>query len=377
MMIGPYPGSPDRIDGGAASALTYLSQELASRPGMELIGVRIAGSGTDAPGDSNFEWPIVELPLTRLGLTTLYRQQRKHFDNLLQRYRPDIVHAQGIDLPGYLAVNSGVPAIVTVHGILGEETKYGPDALARVRSFLTGTMLEYPTVRRASDLISISRYVTDHYGGRIGGRVHEIPNAIAPRYFNIRRAPEKGRLLFAGRIIKRKGVVDLVRAFGKVREDGAKLIFAGAATERRYVDLVREEVARLQLEKQVEFLGLLDETTMLGEFSRAEALILPSYQETAPMVIQQGMAAGLAVVATRICGIPYQIQHDVSGLLYTAGAVDELATLIQRLGMDRGLGERLGNAARAVAVEKYHAGKVAEATLIAYETVLRNQVGGD
>ena len=28
MMIGPYPGSPDKIDGGAASALTYLSQEL-------------------------------------------------------------------------------------------------------------------------------------------------------------------------------------------------------------------------------------------------------------------------------------------------------------------------------------------------------------
>ena len=38
MMIGPYPGSPDRIDGGAASALVYLSQELASRPGVELIG---------------------------------------------------------------------------------------------------------------------------------------------------------------------------------------------------------------------------------------------------------------------------------------------------------------------------------------------------
>jgi len=373
-MIGPYPGSPDKIDGGAASALTYLSQELASRPGIELIGVRIADNSTAAKGVSNFEWPIVELPLGRLGLTTLYRQQRKHFEGLLRRYRPDIVHAQGTDLPGYLAVNSGVPSVVTVHGILGEETKYGADALTRVRSLLTGVLLEYPTVRRATDLISISPYVTEHYGNQISGRVHEIPNAIAPRYFGIRRAPEKGRLLFAGRIIKRKGVVDLVRAFAKVREDGAKLIFAGAATEPDYGRLVRQEVARLSLVEQVEFLGLLDETTMLEEFSRAEALVLPSYQETAPMVIQQGMAAGLAVIATRICGVPYQIQHEETGLLYTAGAVDDLAMLIQRLGTERALGKRLGEAARAAAVGRFHATKVADATLAAYESILRSHV---
>ncbi len=160
MMIGPYPGSPDKIDGGAASALTYLSQELASRSGIELIGVRIADTSTASKGVRKFDWPIVDLPLGRLGLTTLYRQQRKHFDDLLQRYRPDIVHAQGIDLPGYIAVNSGFPSVVTVHGILGEETKYGADVLARARSFLTGMLLEQPTVRRATDLISISPYVS-------------------------------------------------------------------------------------------------------------------------------------------------------------------------------------------------------------------------
>jgi glycosyltransferase involved in cell wall biosynthesis len=374
MMIGPYPGSPDKIDGGAASALTYLSEELASRPGIELIGVRIADTSTASKGGSNFGWPIVDLPLGRLGLTTLYRQQRKHFDGLLQRFRPDIVHAQGTDLPGYIAVNSGFPAVVTVHGILGEETKYGADVLKRARSFLTGVLLENPTVRHATDLISISPYVTEHYGNQIGGRVHEIPNAIAPRYFSIRRLPEKGRLLFAGRIIKRKGVLDLVRAFAKVREGRGRLVFAGAATDPGYERLVRQEVARLGLVEQVEFAGLLDEPRMLEEFSRAEALVLPSYQETAPMVIQQAMAAGMAVIATRICGVPYQIQHDVTGLLYTAGAVEDLATLLRRLGTKQSLATQVGEAARAAAIERYHAAKVAEATLAAYESILRSHV---
>lgn len=373
MMIGPYPGSPDKIDGGAASALVYLSQELARRDGVDLIGVRIADTSTAAKGRRDFGWPVIDLPLGRLGLTTQYRQLRKQFDELLRQHRPDIVHAQGIDLPGYIAVNSGVPSIVTVHGILGEETRYGADMRTRARSFLTGVLLEQPTVKRAKELISISPYVTQHYGSSFSGRVHEIPNAIAAQYFGIRRAPQKGRLLFAGRIIKRKGVIDLVRAFAQSRQDGGKLVFAGAATEPDYERLVRQQVMQLGLDRHVEFRGLLDEPAVLEEFSRAEALILPSYQETAPMVIQQAMAAGLTVVATRICGVPYQIQHDVTGLLYTAGEVGELAALLKRLASEGSLGVRLGEAARAAAVERYHAATVADATLTAYEKVLRRR----
>ncbi len=371
MMIGPYPGSPDKIDGGAASALTYLSQELARRPGIDFIGVRVADTSTAASGRSNFEWPIVDLPLGRLGLTTLYRQQRNHFAGLLRRYRPDIVHAQGTDLPGYIAVKSGVPSVVTVHGILGEETKFGADVLARARSFLNAVLLEQPTVRHATDLISISPYVTEHYGNRIGGRVHEIPNAIAAQYFEVRRKPEKGRLLFAGRLIKRKGVVDLVRALAQSRLDGAQIVFAGAATDPEYERLVRQESSRLNLVDRIKYRGLLDESSMLEEFSRAEALVLPSYQETAPMVIQQAMAAGVAVIATRICGVPYQIQHNVTGLLYPAGAVDHLAALLHRLGTELSLSERLGEAARVVAIERYHAAKVADATLNTYKSILQ------
>jgi len=370
MMIGPYPGSPDKIDGGAASALTYLSQELANRPGIELIGVRIADSTTKAKIAGDFGWPIVDLPLGRLGLTTLYRRPRELFAGLSQRFRPDIVHAQGTDLPGYIAVNGDVPSIVTVHGILGEETRYGAGFAARARSFLNGALLEKATVQQATDLISISPYVTRHYGKRIRGRVYEIPNAIAPRYFSVQRQPETGRLLFAGRLIKRKGVVDLVRAFAKAGVDGT-LVFAGAATEPEYELLLRQEIARFGLIERVAFRGLLDEASMLEEFSRAEALVLPSYQETAPMVIQQAMAAGLAVIATNICGVPYQIQHDVTGLLYTAGDINGLVTLLRRLGSEPMLSGRLGPAARLTANSRYHATKVADATLDAYKAILQ------
>jgi glycosyltransferase involved in cell wall biosynthesis len=370
VMIGPYPGSPDKIDGGAASALTYLSQELASRPGIDLIGVRIADTRTASRSSGKFAWPVVDLPLGRLGLSTLYRRQRRDFAGMLQRYRPDVVHGQGVDLPGFIAVHCGLPSVVTVHGILGEETRYEAGLSARVRSSLTGVLLERPTIRRATDLISISPYVSRHYRNLMRGRVHEIPNPISQRYFDIKRDPERGRLLFAGRIIRRKGVLDLVRAFGDAFEESDCLVLAGAATDRDYDRLVRQEAAHRGIIARVEFRGLVDEAAILEEFSRASALVLPSYQETAPMVIQQAMAAGIPVIATRICGIPDQIEDGATGLLYEAGAVDQLAGLIRRLRMDPLLAARIGEAARMAATGRYRAAPVADATLRAYEAIL-------
>jgi hypothetical protein len=65
MMIGPYPRSPDRIDGGAASALTYLSQALLAEPGVELVGVRVAANDTGSNKDADFGWPIANLIANR------------------------------------------------------------------------------------------------------------------------------------------------------------------------------------------------------------------------------------------------------------------------------------------------------------------------
>ncbi len=149
-----------------------------------------------------------------------------------------------------------------------------------------------------------------------------------------------------------------------------KVVLAGAAPDKSYENLVRMESARLGLSNIVVFAGLLDEASLQAEFSRAEALLLPSYQETAPMVVQQAMAAGLAVIASKVGGIPYQIQHDATGLLFEPGNVDELAELLRRLASDSSLAPRLGTAARELASARYDANEVARATLSVYESVL-------
>src|SRR5688572_1382815 len=206
MMIGPYPRSPGRIDGGVAAAMTYLSQALVATQAVQLIGVRIAWDGDISRPWGDFEWPIVELSIGKLGLSTLYLRQKARLRHLIREHRPDILHGQGVDVAGYLSVNSGMPTVVTVHGLLSENAKYQTDLVTKARAIVAGMLTERRTIRRASDLIAISPFVTQYYGAQIAGRVHEVPNAISSRFFRLRRFPERGRYLFAGRIAHGKGL---------------------------------------------------------------------------------------------------------------------------------------------------------------------------
>ena len=374
LMIGAYPKSPHRIDGGVASALTYLSEALVREPGLELLGVRIVTGSGSAHTAGGFDWPISDLPLGRMSLSTLYLRQKRQFASLVAKFRPDLVHAQGADVAGYVAVDCGVPTVVTIHGLLAECARYQTNPKSRLRATLAAWVTERHTVRRANHVIAISPYVAQYYGSEIRGKVHDIANAVSPSFFQVIRKPERGRLLYAGRIANGKGLLELLQAVARNRAQVTHLVLAGAAQDPDYQVLVATEIDRLELAGKVSLVGLLDEAALLLEFSRAAALVLPSHQETAPMVVQQAMAAGLPVIATRVGGVPHQLDHERTGWLYEPGNADQLAALIETVATDEVVGRRVADAARLIALERFQSSAVARATTAVYHKVLETPI---
>ncbi len=370
MMIGAYPKSPGRIDGGVAAAMTYLSDALAGDSRVELTGVRITWGNSSQPQESSFPWTIVDLPIERLGLTTLYWRQKRRLAELIRTHKPDIIHGQGTDVAGYLAIQAAVPSVVTVHGLLAECARFQTDPISRWRAQLVARLTETRTVRRATDLIAISPYVRRYYVRDIAGHVYDIPNAVPRAYFSVLRAPEKGRLLYAGRIANGKGLIELLRAVARNPRYVTRLVLAGATTDPAYETTIRNLAHELGISQIVDFVGLLDEPSLLREFGRADVLVLPSFQETAPMVIQQAMAAGLGVVASNVGGIPFQIQHGFSGLMFGAGDVEALSAHFARLGNEPRLSRSLGERARQDAEVRFRADAIARATIDVYESIL-------
>ena len=206
----------------------------------------------------------------------------------------------------------------------------------------------------------------------LSGKRYLIPNPIDTCFFNVERRETAGRILFLGRLCERKGVKELLRAIsGIAKTDDLRVVLAGSLADKKYVSELKANVAHAGLTDIVDFRGILDSSQILEELSRCACLVLPSYQETAPMVIQEAMACGVPVIASNICGIPHQVDDGKTGFLVPAGHIDVLADRLSTLLSNQALREEFSRAARIRAESEYRATTVARKTINVYEDMLR------
>jgi glycosyltransferase involved in cell wall biosynthesis len=151
-----------------------------------------------------------------------------------------------------------------------------------------------------------------------------------------------------GRFAPWKGQLETVRAFARAElPSTARLVLVGSAMfgEDEYERRVREEVSLLGLEQRVEFRGFVDD--VFGVLSEFDLLVHAStVPEPFGQVLVEGMAAGVPVIATRGGGPSEIVSDGVDGILYPAGDIDRLATLLGQLFRDPEQRERLRTGGR-------------------------------
>jgi glycosyltransferase involved in cell wall biosynthesis len=235
-------------------------------------------------------------------------------------------------------------------------------------------LIERYNLRHTRHLISISRYVAKYFSRQLRPetQVYFVPNAIDDSFFNLPDTSNGQTILFAGRVILRKRVLDLVQAFAKIANQVplAHLRLAGEySSEPSYVKSVRDFIRGANLEDRVHLLGALPEESVLREFASCDVLVLPSAQETTPMVIAQVMAAGKPVIATPVGGVEEMVSDGKTGILVDVGDTDRVAATLLRLLGDPVLRARLGGSGRKFALEHYGVDTVAGHTFEVYRSV--------
>lgn len=107
-------------------------------------------------------------------------------------------------------------------------------------------------------------------------------------------------LLFIGRFVPTKGLLDVIVACGLLRDAGKKFLLLCVGDGPAQQDAERA-VARLKLQDQVRFFGYIPEEQTAGFYANSTALVFPTYHEEGfPMVIFNAAAAGLPILTTRI-----------------------------------------------------------------------------
>lgn len=184
--------------------------------------------------------------------------------------------------------------------------------------------------------------------------LYRSPPARVPPWL----APGERGVLFVGRLSAPKGIYDLLDAAPLVleRHPEARFVLAGVAENDAMEPVIREEAAKRGVAERITFLGHVEGDDKLLAYASSALLVVPSWTEAFPLVIPEGMAAGLPIVASAVGAIPDFVTDGHDGFLVPPRDPGALADRISRVLGDeqlrRGMAERVRERApREFAIE--------------------------
>ncbi len=193
----------------------------------------------------------------------------------------------------------------------------------------TNTSLLVKAMHRSADTVTVISNALKARAEKFGRKdAILIPNGL-----HLRDVPQKekivGRILFAGRLEKMKGIDTLIEAI-KDLPPHVHLHIAGDGSLRSDLQV---KANLLGVGDRVKFLGYVQIPNVYEEFARAEIFCGLSRHEAFGNVFIEAQAAGCAVVATNIEGIPDIVQDGKTGILVSpddpAAAARALSTLLE------------------------------------------------
>jgi glycosyltransferase involved in cell wall biosynthesis len=332
---------PELCVGGAEHQLLELARGLDRRRFTPAIAVLRPG-GT------------LEVEARYAGIETVEAPRRSRFDlSPCQRLaawmvsrRVGVVHSF-LFLDGFYARLAAVAARVPVRIASLRGVDYAPGSVHAcvdrcLKEFTSCLVANSDWMRRRARAVGMTRV-----------RFEVIPNGVdADRFAAGDRAaarqkiglrPDDFAVAIVGRLSPEKDHGTFLRAAVEAAKRSARAVFL----------IVGDGPERLSVERTIAYMGIEDRARLLGARSDVpdlmpafDALALTSLSESFPNAVLEGMAAGLAVTATDVGGVPEMVEHGVSGLLSPAGDSRAMAENWLRIEADAALRSRLGAAAR-------------------------------
>lgn len=360
-MLGQYPLDEHRIVGGIEAVMVPLLHSLADFDDLELHVVTCQPGVEEQQCITGSNLPLHIVKRRHLGRLTFHMRDVLRIQRTVAQIRPDVVHAQGTGIYAMAAVRSPYAHVVTMHGIILSTHLRG----------LIDRICERYSLARTKNLISINPCIEERLArlGVFRGRMYRIENPVDERFFGVNCQGEEATILYAGRVIPQKGLLNLLQVLAELRKIYPQISLRVAGeTESApaYFKTCCEFVAQQKLEKAVTFLGSLTIEQMVQEFARCMVFVLPSKQDTAPVVVAEAMAAGRPVVATRGYGMKSMVEDEQSGLLVEYGDVEGWVQALSRLLSDPALRRRMGHRGRELAQARFHPAVIASATRVVY-----------
>jgi glycosyltransferase involved in cell wall biosynthesis len=286
----------------------------------------------------------------------------------LRRLRPDLVHANSLKSLLYGGVAgrlAGVPVVWHVHDRIASD--YLPADAVRLVGRLARVL---PSAVIANSRETLQRLEEASGGLSVSRAIVYDPVDLEPHGRVAHRSPLRVGIL--GRLAPWKGQHLFLDAFARAFGDGsetAAVIGAPLFGEDSYAESLPRTAAALGISKRVAFAGFRDD--IAAELAELDVLVHASLiPEPLGQVVQEGMRAGLPVVAAGTGGPAEVIDDGRDGLLYPMGDAAALGEALVRLARSPDLRARIGAAAAARA-RAFDPELIATQVLDVYEAAVR------
>ncbi|MDJ0691881.1 MAG: glycosyltransferase family 4 protein [Xenococcaceae cyanobacterium MO_188.B32] len=160
-------------------------------------------------------------------------------------------------------------------------------------------------------------------------------------------------VVFAGRLVREKGVNILIKAFCDVvrQISEAKLLIAGEGSEKNDLLALTSD---LELQDSITFLGHLSREEMEHVFKGAWVQVVPSqWQEPFGLVAAEAMMRGKPVIASNLGGLTEIVHNHKTGFLFKHDDIQELTSLIIKILSNSNLARNMGKAGREFALANF------------------------
>lgn len=160
---------------------------------------------------------------------------------------------------------------------------------------------------------------------------HREALALPPRFF-----------LYAGRLVREKGIFDLLDAYGALHPELKKnvgLVFVGDGPER---SALMQRAAAIN-PGSIHVAAFAQREELAAYYALADAFVFPTHTDPWGLVVNEAMACGLPVIASEAAGCVADLVHNGwNGRVVPVGNVPQLASAMEELGQDAELRALMG-----------------------------------
>jgi glycosyltransferase involved in cell wall biosynthesis len=370
-----YPVDPQFIPGGVTAVAHHLVKGLGRLPELDL---HVVCCQADVPRDSVEERDGATIHFLRnrdrFSLTLDSFVERRKIAKTMKRIAPELVHAQGLGLATAAAIDSGLPFLVSLHGVIWKEGYIRLPTLARRLRGRVRARRAYRQIRQTKNVVITSGYAAAVLPKERDYRTFVLNNPVSERVFEIRNDPTAPHVLLVGGTRQRKDPMTAIRTMERVLAEipDATMHLLGPPSGTSLDQQVADYVVVKGLGDRIQLLGLVPEEVLFEEYAAASVMLLTSVEETAPVAIGEAYAVGIPVVGTDAGGIPHMIREGETGFVKPIGDDGGLAAAVLELLDSRERRDRFARRAREIGESDFALEGIARRTLEIYRELLES-----